>query len=202
MDQNQLRALSRPFSDVRTRPGRNGGQISYVEAHAVVQRLNEALGGDWSFRVLEHEILDGEVIVLAELRMGDLVKQAFGGSDITKTRDGKLVSLADDMKSAATDALKKAATLLGVGLQPGVEEPALPSAPRLVPAVADHEEPEVLEGNRLTRKQADFIARIARERGMARGEVDAMARERYGKASAFLTVKEASEFIQQLNHAA
>jgi hypothetical protein len=29
-----------------------------------------------------------------------------------------------------------------------------------------------------------------------------MARERYGKASAFLTVKEASEFISQLNHAA
>jgi hypothetical protein len=36
---------------------------------------------------------------------------------ITKAKEtGEIISLADDLKAAATDALKKAATLLGVGL--------------------------------------------------------------------------------------
>ncbi len=203
MDQNQLRALARPFTDIKTRPGRNGQAISYIEGHAVVQRLNEALGGDWSFRVLEKEVLDGEVIVLGELRAGEVVKQAFGGSEVTKTRDGKIVSLADDLKSAATDALKKAATLMGVALQLyGAEEPPVaPTKPRLV-ETPPHDEPDVPEGNRLTRKQADFIARLAREHGMAKGEVDALARERHGTAANFLSVKQASEFIKQLQQEA
>ena len=203
MDQNQLRALSRPFTDMKTRPGRNGQSISYIEGHAVVQRLNDALAGDWSFRVLEKDVLDGEVIVLGELRAGELVKQAFGGSEVTKTRDGKIVSLADDLKSAATDALKKAATLLGVALQLyGADDPPVkPTKPRLVEPQA-HDEPDVPEGNRLTRKQADFIARLAREHGMAKGQVDALARQHHGKSANFLTVKEASEFIKQLQDAA
>jgi hypothetical protein len=165
MELNQLRALSRPFTDIKTRPGRNGQSISYVEAHAIVQRLNDALGGDWSFRVLEKEVVDGEVIVLGELRTGDTVKQAFGSSEVTKTRDGKVVCLGDDCKAAATDALKKAATLLGVALQLyGAEEPVVqPQRPRLVQTPATGEEPDVPPDNRLTRKQAEFIARLARE---------------------------------------
>ncbi len=199
MDNDKMRLLTRPFNDIKTRPGRNGQSINYVEAHSIVQRLNDALAGDWSFRVLERELLDGEVIVLGELRAGDVVKQAFGGSEVTKTRDGKIVSLADDLKSAATDALKKAATLMGVALQLyGVEEPVTPSVPRLVPPVQDGDEPDVPPNNRLTRKQAEFIARLARERGMAKGEVDALARERHGTAANFLSVKQASEFIKQL----
>ncbi len=113
MDQEKLLLLTRPFNDIKSRPGRNGQAIQYIEGHAIVQRLNEALGGDWSFRVLEHDVREGEVIVLGELRLGELVKQAFGGSEVTRTREGKVVSLADDLKAAATDALKKAATLLG-----------------------------------------------------------------------------------------
>ncbi len=204
MDSEKMRLLTRPFGDIKSRPGRNGQSISYVEAHSVVQRLNDALAGDWSFRVLEREILDGEVIVLGELRAGEVVKQAFGGSEATKTRDGKIVSLADDLKSAATDALKKAATLMGVALQLyGAEEPPVtPSAPRLVPPVHDGDEPDVPPNNRLTRKQAEFIARLARERGMAKGEVDALARERHGTAANFLSVKQASEFIKQLQQEA
>ncbi len=204
MDQEKLRLLTRPFNDIKSRPGRNGQSISYVEAHSIVQRLNDALAGDWSFRMLEHDVREGEVIVLAELRTGEVVKQAFGGSEVTRTREGKVVSLADDLKSAATDALKKAATLMGVALQlHGVEEPPVtPSAPRLVPPVQDGDEPDVPPGNRLTRRQAEFIGKLARERGMAKGEIDALARERHGTAANFLSVKQASEFIKQLQDAA
>ena len=205
MDNEKLRLLTRPFTDIKTRPGRNGGSISYIEGHAIVQRLNEALAGDWSFKVLEHDIREGEVIVLGELRAADLVKQAFGGSEVTRTREGKIVSLADDLKAAATDALKKAATLLGVGLHlygPEEAPPAPPQGPKLVPPEpVEGDEPGVPDTNRLTRKQAEFIAKLARTNGLGKGEVEELSRKRYGKTSAFLTVREASDFIGALNAA-
>lgn len=202
MDTEKMRLLTRPFAKVKSRPGRNGQGIQYVEGQAIVQRLNDALCGDWSFRVLEKEFLEAEVLILGELRCGDVVKQAFGGSEITMTREGKVVSLADDCKSAATDALKKAATLLGVGLHLHLaDEPSVASAPRLVPPVvgAEGQELEGPAGNRLTRKQAEFIARLAGANGQTKPELDQLAREKYGKSYTFLTVKEASEFIKELN---
>ena len=202
MDQEKLRLLTRPFNDIKTRPGRNGQGISYIEGHAIVQRLNEALVGDWSFRVLEHDVQEGEVIVLGELRMGELVKQAFGGSEVTRTRDGKVVSVADDLKAAATDALKKASTLLGVGVHVyAAEEPPrrAQTGPKLVEQPPETDAPP---NNRLTRKQAEFIGKLAKSNGMGRSELDALSKQRYGKSAAFLTVKEASEFIQTLSTAA
>ena len=200
MDNDKMRLLTRPFNDIKSRPGRNGQSISYVEAASIVQRLNDALAGDWSFRVLEREILDGEVIVLGELRAGEVVKQAFGGSEVTKTRDGKVVSLADDLKAAATDALKKAATLLGIGLKLGSDTDAahIPTGPRLV---EPHDEPDVPPTNRLTRKQAEFIGKLARGNGMSKHELDELSKQQFAKSSAFLTVAEASAFIKTLNAA-
>jgi len=184
MDQDKLRVLSRPFTDIKTRPGRNGQAIQYVEGHAIVQRLNEALAGDWSFRVLEREVLEQEVLVLVELRAGDVIKHAFGGSELTRTREGKVVSVADDLKSAATDALKKAATLLGVGVQScAVEEaPAPLQGPKRVQPAADGEEPGVPDANRLTRKQAEFIAKLAKTNGLGRGEVEELSRKRTARS--------------------
>ena len=111
--------LERPFDAalVRTRKGGHGQTFSYVEAAEIVKRLNEGLDSEWSFEIVQHEIRDTEVIVIGKLTTGSIVKTAFGGSSITVSREtGAVVNVADDLKSAATDALKKAATLLGVGL--------------------------------------------------------------------------------------
>jgi hypothetical protein len=111
--------LERPFPAelVRHRPGRNGEDVTYLEAHVIIGRLNEAFAGDWSFTIDEHEMLEDEVIVLGRLTAGDITKSAFGSSSITRTRDGgRPVSIGDDLKAASTDALKKSSTLLGVGL--------------------------------------------------------------------------------------
>ena len=173
-----------------------------MEAHSIVQRLNDALAGDWSFRVLEHDVREGEVVVLGELRAGDVVKQAFGGSEVTRTREGKVVSLADDLKSASTDALKKAATLMGVGMHVYVaEEPPqrVHARPKLVEQPPETDAPP---NNRLTRKQAEFIGKLAKANGMGRPELDELAKQQYGKSAAFLTVKEASELIATLSTAA
>jgi len=101
--------LTRPFPPelVRHRPGQNGRQLAYVETHAVIARLNEGCES-WSFEVLEHQVLDTEVIVLGRLTADGVIKCAFGGSAITIDKNGEVVSIADDLKSAASDALKKA----------------------------------------------------------------------------------------------
>lgn len=217
MEQEQMTALSRPFVEIRTRPGRSGQPMSYIEGHQVVQRLNDALGGDWSFKVLEHQVLEAEAVVLGELRAGDVVKQAFGGSEIARSREGKVVSVADDLKAAATDSLKKAATLLGVGLRLHRAEEVVPApkpkGPKLVPREAVVEQqaegaagptqgPQAPEGNRLTKRQAGFIEKLAKANGMTAEELEEFALEKCGRPCAQLTVQQASELIRVLGRPA
>ena len=94
--------LETPFTpaQIKQRKGRNG-MLDYVEGHSVIQRLNEALEGAWSFEIVQHEIREDEVLVLAKLSAEGLVKMNFGVSQVTREREsGALVSLGDDLKSA------------------------------------------------------------------------------------------------------
>lgn len=85
--------------------------LDYVEAHTVIARLNEAFEYRWDFRVVSHEVTDSEVLVLGELVADGIKKRQFGG----KEREEK-VPLSFTAKIAASDALKKCATLFGVAL--------------------------------------------------------------------------------------
>ena len=117
--------LERPFApaQIRQRKGRNG-LLDYVEGHSVIQRLNEALEGAWSFEIVHHEIREEEVLVLGKLTAEGITKMQFGASQVTREREsGALVSLGDDLKAAATDCIKKCATFLGVGLHLYAEKP-------------------------------------------------------------------------------
>jgi hypothetical protein len=124
--------LEHPFdpAQIKQRRGRNG-VLDYVEGHTVVARLNAALDGAWSFEVVAHEVRDHEVLVLGKLTAAGIVKMQFGASQVTRDRETKaLISLGDDLKAAATDALKKCATFLGVGLHLYAERPLRPEAAR------------------------------------------------------------------------
>lgn len=114
--------LEKPFApdQIKQREGNFGRMLDYIEGHTIIQRLNEAFDAEWSFRIISHEVVKeaDEVLVLGELKACGIVKSQFGSSKIKRTREtGEIISLADDLKAAATDALKKTATLLGVGLQ-------------------------------------------------------------------------------------
>lgn len=112
-------SLEEPFSpqQIKQRVGNFGQTLDYIEGHAVIQRLNDAFEGKWSFHVKSHEILETEVVVLGELLAEGIVKMQFGSSAITRAKNsGEIISLADDLKSAATDSMKKCATMFGVGL--------------------------------------------------------------------------------------
>jgi hypothetical protein len=124
--------LEHPFdpAQIKQRKGRSG-PLDYVEGHTVIARLNAALDGAWSFEVVAHEVRDDEVLVLGKLTAVGIVKMQFGASSVTRDRETKaLISLGDDLKAAATDALKKCATFLGVGLHLYAERPLRPETTR------------------------------------------------------------------------
>ena len=89
-----------------------------MEAHCIIQRLNDAFDGEWSFTMTKYEILKAtdELIVIGQFNAGGIMKNHFASSRIQRScESGEMASLADELKAAATDVLKKCATLSGVG---------------------------------------------------------------------------------------
>jgi len=110
--------LEKPFdpSQIKQRRGNFGDTIDYVETHAVIQRLNDCFDGQWNFEILSQETTANEVIVLGKLTAEGVSKTQFGSNKITTSKQGEVVSMGDDWKAAGSDALKKSASLFGIGL--------------------------------------------------------------------------------------
>jgi len=190
--------LCRPFApeQVKTRQGQNGKTLSYVETHAVIVRLNEGCDS-WGFEIVEHHVMDDEVVVVGRLTADGVVKMAFGGSSITRDKATRsAVSIADDLKAAGSDALKKAASLLGVGLelyggQQGREQKAgNGNGARSAPSDLN---------DRLTSRQLSAIHGVARREGITRDELTGLLMARTGKERAeILTRAEASTILDAL----
>lgn len=192
--------LTRPFPPelVRQRQGQGGKMLSYVPTFAVVERLNQAFDGAWSFEVVKHELVGDDLLVLGRLVAGSITKEAFGGATVTRNSGGFVVELGDTAKAAASDALKKAASLLGVGLElhrGGAPVQANGSPGRASPAPVGT--PSV--GDRLTARQLTAIHAAARRRGIAPVDLAAMLVEITGKSELQqLTRREASAVIDEL----
>jgi hypothetical protein len=122
--------LAAPF-DVTFRDLRGGVELEYVTGEQVTTRLNEELGFlAWNFRVLEHGIHAeaDECWVLGELTVEvggrTVTRQQFGSQKVKRSRSsGTPMDIGFDLKGAATDALKKCASLVGVGLYLWKKEP-------------------------------------------------------------------------------
>lgn len=122
--------LAAPFDAVFT-DVRGGIALTYVTGEQVTRRLNEVLGvGGWSFRVLKHDInveadeawCLGELI--ADVNGKLITRQQFGSQKLKRSRStGVPLDIGFDLKGAATDAMKKCASLLGVGLYLSRKEP-------------------------------------------------------------------------------
>ena len=127
MEKSVVEVLVKPFnkSEIKERQGSFGKTLSYIEGHAVIRRLNNAFEHNWSFEITDRLITEGHLVVTGRLKVqvgaDTIVKDAFGGKKLTKTKaypdkPSEFLDVASDFKAASTDALKKAATLLGVGL--------------------------------------------------------------------------------------
>jgi hypothetical protein len=189
--------LEKPFerSQIRQRKGRNG-LLDYVEGHTVIARLNEAFDGAWSFEVVSHEIREDEVLVLGRLVADGAVTMQFGASQVTRDRETKaLVSLGDDLKAAGTDALKKCATFLGVGLHLYAEKPLRPPGATASPARDGN-----AAGGKATSRQLDAIGKVGKAKGLDAEEVERMSLRAFRKKPEALTEAEAATLIKELSN--
>jgi hypothetical protein len=108
-----------PAKFVKSRPGPGGISLKYVEVGYVINILNTVFGWDWDFRIYDQQIGKKQVWVRGELtvRIGErhIVKSQYGGADIKYNRSNSTpVSIADDLKAAASDSLKKCASMIGI----------------------------------------------------------------------------------------
>ena len=215
--------LEEPFDSslVRTRRGGHGRQLKYVETREYIRRLNAVFEGEWDFQVSSHEILQDEVVVLGKLTAGNVIKTAFGGSSITRSREnGEPIAISDDLKAAASDSLKKACSLLGIGLHLYSDDrPQQPLRPRNGGQVRTvrlggsggngegTNGPNRLSakagnggngGDRLSQKQLHAVWACAKDKAIPEQHVRSHSLEKYGKQVEFLAKAEASELISTI----
>ena len=102
---------------IKTRKGRSGNRLSYIETPEYIKRLNMAFDYNWSFDIEEEKIESGFVIIRGRLTAEGISKSQYGTSQITLSKDtGEVVSIGDDFKAAGSDCLKKCSSLFGIGL--------------------------------------------------------------------------------------
>lgn len=110
-----------PKQYVKQRPAKGGGTWNYVTGGYVRKVLNLMFGWDWDFEILDEriEIEAKEVIVKGKLTCRTnghtIVKMQYGNKDIMFRKNSQIpLSIGNDMKAAATDALKKCAAEIGI----------------------------------------------------------------------------------------
>lgn len=185
--------LTAPFDVVHKKPG--GGQ-DYITGEQVTSRLNEVLGFDgWSFTVLQHGYNDeadelwalGEMIVHGERTV---VRQQFGSQKPNRyssgQNSGRIIDLGFDLKGAATDALKKCASLIGVGLSLH-EKDALGATQQARPQRAA-----------APKQKKPTFDELTAQMGFQKDEVDAVSQRHFGNRAA--QSLNGSEKLQLLVH--
>ena len=122
-----MAALAEPFPvEMEKVLVKSGISLVYLPISEVINRLNKVLGPEsWSFDVnsVSRDQYDNDEIiahVTLSIDFGDgkmVSKDGIGGQSVKRAKStGKPVDLGNDFKGAVSDALKKAAQQLGVGL--------------------------------------------------------------------------------------
>jgi hypothetical protein len=111
MDDKKIERLLAKFSPEEIEYLTKGGKrLAYISHQAVTRRLLEVFGMNWSFEIVETRIEADAVAVLGRLTCEGNARMQWGG------KDRKGFDLDDALKSAGSYALKKCASLFGIGL--------------------------------------------------------------------------------------
>jgi len=120
----QVTMLSWPTPEkyIMQRKGRGNFVMDYVETNYVIGMLNAIFLFNWDSEILEQIIDKEENQIAMKIRLTvrfadgkEIKKDAWGGSDIKRLKDTKkMVDFADDLKSAESDGIKKAASMIGI----------------------------------------------------------------------------------------
>lgn len=130
LNEQQLQQILKrtPTKFVKKRPAKGGGTWDYVSGGYVKKCLNIMFGWDWDFEIMDQQIMHGEAIVKGRLTCRTagrtIIKMQFGNKDIVYKKQSPEeaqkgleripLSIGNDLKSAATDALKKCAAEIGI----------------------------------------------------------------------------------------
>lgn len=110
---------STPAKYKQTRPAKGGGKWTYVTGGYIKKCLNLMFGWDWDFEILDEKIIHNEVVVKGRLTCRTngkvIIKTQYGNKEIMYKKNTETpLSIGNDMKSAATDCLKKCASEIGI----------------------------------------------------------------------------------------
>ena len=216
-------ALGKPFprEAIKTRQGGGGRSFQYVEGHTVIHQLIDATNNTWSLEVREITSLQLGSKTLLQARVAltipGLGTREHIGVQAIDERGGE-----DLVKGVVTDALKKAATLFGVGLELygpdygagevwrddvsgfGYDMPPVHNAPVTRSQASRRDEPRTRasSGQRTEQearpRQVQFITALAREIGMSEEELRAESSQRFSRDVGALNRRDASIFIEEL----
>lgn len=127
--QIKLLLSATPKRFIKTRKGRGGKNWDYVNVYYVTKVLNLLYGFNWSFEVKDqaYDLDIGQAYVLGRLTVPGLknpiFKEQYGRVEIKYFTDQTLpdgrrrpLDLGNDLKAAASDALKKCASLIGIAV--------------------------------------------------------------------------------------
>lgn len=109
-----------PKDHVYTRPAKGGGNWDFVTGAYVEKVLNYVFGWDWDFEIKQKEEKYNQIIVTGRLTVRTMngktiVKEQIGRADIKFKKNTQIpLDYGNDEKAAATDALKKCASKLGI----------------------------------------------------------------------------------------
>ena len=193
----QLEAIERlklqetPVDEIRWKPGRGGRSFPYTDTAYVIRTLNETFAWNWDF------VADNEQLIEVngkpfEVKVRGTLTVRLGGQSVTKTQFGSQqielikntdtpVSIGDCYKGAASDAMKKCASLLGIALDLYDSDSAVHTGKKPNPPQAQQQRPQQaqpvkqvkLEGQQPTSERADELP--TNLKGQA-GQIMALAR--------------------------
>lgn len=114
-----------PREHVYSRPAKGGGQWEYVTGIYVKKVLNFVFGWLWDFKIINEKVYGleegwGQITVQGELTVKDgrgntITKTQYGRAEVKYKKNSQTpLDIGNDFKAAATDALKKCASELGI----------------------------------------------------------------------------------------
>ena len=114
MPEVDIAELTKPFPPeaLEQREGGRGKFFTYIKTHAVINRLNRACHYQWDWRIIEQHMEADLLVCRGELTIPGLGTKAAVGVQEIRPGGG-----ADLYKGASSDAMKKAATMFGVGIE-------------------------------------------------------------------------------------
>ena len=164
--------------------------------NSIINRFNTLFNGQWSYKIIEHEVRDSEVIVLGELAVDGAVHQHFGKAVIDFNSDPTgTPSMADHLMKATDDALVQCAFAYGIQRANARSQPDTPE----IIEISDEPSPQTKtngKGDRtLTNRQLAAIFGLGKANNLTQQEIISMTTDRYGREPSELTVTEASTII-------